>query len=239
MIGTLRSQLFAAQQAGKPLRGFDCNTTVGLVHGQKMRRADFRFVMRYVRRSEWHSFDVTANEIANLLRADLAVGVVQHVAPPGWRPTKRLGRVYGHVAAEEAGGAGYALGSTLWCDLEGVSSQSSKSEIIDFCNAWYDEAIAAGYRAGLYAGWDCGLTPDELYYRLRFKAYWSAYNLADYWASLEMRASEPSVRGAQLLQREARVADRVPGIPFSFDVNELHVDKKGELPVFMLPPLAG
>lgn len=215
----------------EPTIGFDCNTTVSFAHAVAMRRAGHRVALRYVRRHEWHSFDVTPNEIGNLLRADLGVGVVQHVAPPGWRPSKKSGALYGRIAGEEAGGAGYELGATLWCDLEEVSSESTATEIIDFCNAWHDAASAVGYRPGLYVGWNCGLTPDELYHRLRFRAYWSAYNLA--------RVDEPAVRGVQLRQRAARARDRVPGIPFDFDVNTVIQDALGDTPRFMFRRLIG
>lgn len=221
----------ADKEAKEPTIGFDCNTTVSFAHAQLMRRAKHRFAMRYVRRDQWHAYDVTPNELANLMRADLGVGIVQHVAPPGWRPTKKSGALYGRIAGEEAGSVGYELGATLWCDLEDVSSESTPAEIIDFCNAWYDAASVVGYKPGLYVGWNCGLSPDELYHRLRFRAYWSAYNLA--------RVDEPAVRGVQLRQRAVKRADRVLGIPWEFDVNTALVDAKGDAPSFMFAPLLG
>lgn len=207
-------------------RGFDCNATISLDVARHARQLGYDFAMRYVRREQFHDYDLTPNEIANLLRADLAIGVVQHVAPPGWTPTARIGRLYGRVAAEEAGSCGYALGSTLWCDLEGVSSSATHAQVIDFCNAWFDQAAIAGYTPGLYVGDSCGLTPRELYVQLRFAAYWRAYNVS--------RFDEPIVRGCQLIQREASPAE-LEAFPFEIDVNTIRTDRKGDRPTFMLP----
>lgn len=210
-------------------KGFDANATVTPGAAQKFVAAGYRFAVRYVRRTAFHDFDLTSNELAGLLRAGLAVMAVQHVAPPGWSPSGGMGRVYGETAAEEAGGAGVSLGSTLWCDLEEVNKGSTPADVVAYCNAWYDAVRRAGYDPGLYVGYGCGLSADDLYRRLRFTRYWSAYNLdgPDY----------PAVRGVQMRQHAATLADRVAGVPFEFDVNTIAPDAMGDSPVLMLPPM--
>jgi hypothetical protein len=208
-------------------KGFDCDTPVSAAHAAKFVAAGYRFVVRYVNRlSGPITGELTPLELATLLRAGLAVMVVQHVANPGWHPTGLLGKIYGTNAARETFDAGVTQGATVWCDLEEVSRNSSIDEIIDYCNAWYDAVRAGGFEPGLYVGYGCGLTGWQLYQRLKFKRYWSAYNLNG--------DNYPAVRGVQMRQFAATSSDRVPGIPFEFDVNLIAQDAKGDSPVLLL-----
>lgn len=195
---------------------------------QRFRAAGYQFVVRYVRRSSRHDFDLSAVELQALLDVGLGVMVVQHVAAPGWSPTKALGASYGAVAAVEAWNCGYPKGATLWCDLEGVAESASPSEVIDYCNAWYVAAKQSGYEPGLYVGDSCGLTATELYRNLRYARYWSAYNLN--------RDNVPAVRGVQMRQkpyppRERRVLD----CPFEYDEDVIAADSLGGTPTLALP----
>jgi hypothetical protein len=208
-------------------KGFDCNTTVTADAARRFYDAGYRFAIRYVRRAQHHAYDMTVRELADLLRAGLGVMVVQHVAPPGWVPTAGLGRLYGETAALEANEAGVSAGCTLWCDLEGVAKGVPHADVIAFCNAWYGAARSGGYSPGLYVGDSCGLTATELYHRLKFRRYWSAYNLN--------RDEFPAVRGVQMRQHAAIVSDRVPGIPYEFDVNLIGRDAMGDSPHLLLP----
>lgn len=216
-------------------KGFDCNTKVVRSVAEKFHAAGYRFAVRYVRRETRHTFDITVTEAAELLSVGLALMLVQHVAPAGWRPTAQLGRKYGQIAAIEAQSVAYPPGATLWCDLEEVSYQSTPADVSGFCNAWYDAVKVVGYEPGLYVGYQCGLSAKELYYKLRFSRYWSAYNLN--------KPDYPAVRGVQMRQfpfpgRGSRDrANRVIGVPFEYDVNVIQEDSKGDLPTLWLPPL--
>lgn len=210
-------------------KGFDANVAISPATAMRFVSAGYRFAVRYVRRSTYHEFDLTAGELAGLLRAGLAVMAVQHVAPPGWRPTTKLGRQYGETAADEAGYAGVAQGCTLWCDLEEVAHGTPAADVIGYGNAWYDAVKASGFDPGLYVGYGCGLSARDLYYRLKFRRYWAAYNLD--------RDRYPAVRGVQLRQFAATSADRVPGVSFEFDVNLSGKDAFGDAPLMMLPPM--
>lgn len=209
-------------------RGFDANTRISSADAARFYTAGYRFAVRYVRRGPHHSYDLAPLELAALLRAGLAVMVVQHVANPGWLPNEALGRVYGAVAADEAGRAGYAEGATLWCDLEGVHPQARASDVIGYCNAWHDAVKRAGFDPGLYVGDSPGLSGEQLYYRLKFKRYWAAYNLN--------RDLYPVVRGVQMRQHVAGAADRVPLIDYEIDVDVIGQDALGDSPVLLLAP---
>ena len=216
MIGTL--------PAGT--KGFDCNTTVSQATARKFYDAGYRFVVRYVPRVVRASYDISAPELVDILLGGLAVMLVQHVANPRWKATMDLGTAYGRVAAQEARAAGYPRGCTLWCDLEEASG--THQDVIDYCNAWYDQVVAAGYEPGLYVGYGCVLSADELYKKLRFRRYWSAYNLdAD---------RVPAVRGVQLRQLEYPApVRRVPGILFEYDEDIIKADRFGDTPILLIP----
>ena len=108
----------------------------------------------------------------------------------------------------------------------------------------------AGYDPGLYVGYGCILTSDQLYYKLKFRRYWGAYNLNT--------DSVPSVRGlcmwqgayppvltdaqyAERLQRAQGLSPhkqphrRVPGVPFEYDVDVVERDAFNNLPTAILP----
>jgi hypothetical protein len=209
------------------MRGFDCNARITPEHARRFVQAGYKFAVRYVRRSQRHDFDLSIGERDDLLAAGLALMVVQHVAAPGWSPTKNLGLQYGRIAADETLALKIPPGVMLWCDLEGVARAAKPEDVIGFCNAWYDAVRAAGYTPGLYVGFDPGLSAEQLYRRLKFAAYWSAYNLN--------RDLYPAVRGVQMRQMAAGRTDLVPGIPYEIDVNVVQADALYSLPVALVP----
>jgi hypothetical protein len=209
-------------------KGFDANTPVSPEMARRFVAAGFTFAVRYVRRAAQNPRDVTTGELVGLLEAGLGLMLVQHVALPDWRPGATLGTAYGETAAREARGVGLVKGVTLWCDLEGVAAESHPSDVIGYCNAWYDQVYAAGYQPGLYVGDACGLTATQLYRNLRFKRYWSAYNLN--------RDVYPAIRGVQMRQKPYPApAARVPGVPFEYDVDVIQADHFGDVPTLLLP----
>lgn len=202
-------------------RGFDCNQFVSGHAASKFREAGFRFVVRYVGRRKMASFDITESEAHGVLQAGLGLMLVQHVENPGWIPTAALGTEYGHNAAAFAKSIGYQPGAMLWCDLEGVKVGTDHRDVIAFLNDWHIEAGKAGFTPGLYVGYDPGLTASELYYKLKFEHYWSAYNLN--------KDQIPLVRGLQMKQGLEKVAF---GIRYDPDV--IQPDSKGGLPLMLV-----
>jgi hypothetical protein len=86
----------------------------------------------------------------------------------------------------------------------------------------------AGFRPGLYVGYGARLTADQLYWKLRFDSYWSAYNLnADH---------VPAVRGVQMRQHAASLEDLIIGFTNqTMDVDTIHADALGGTPTLLLP----
>ena len=208
------------------LKGFDADTVVDGKNAQKFYAAGYRFAVRYVRRSKNHDYDLTKKEARDILSAGLGLMIVQHVAPEGWSPSGRSGKLYGTTAAQEADAIGIPPGVTVWCDLEGVAANARSADVIKYANEWHKAVATAGYLPGLYVGWRAGLSSRQLHDDLRFTHYWSGYNLsADRF---------PAVRGVQMKQRPAKQADLISGFTSeSFDVDEIQTDQLGGRPTLL------
>lgn len=178
------------------IKGFDCNTFVSTDSGRALHALGHRFALRYVRRLQPRSNDLSTAEIENLFKAGLALMPVQHVeSESSWLPSDEKGRMFGDNAASSCLALGIPKGVTVWLDLEGVATGTPAEAIVRYCNLWFQRVAAVGYQPGLYVGWHCGLSPEQLYTRLRFQRYWAAYNLN--------RDQEPATRGVCMKQREA------------------------------------
>lgn len=204
-------------------RGFDANSVISATLAGNAFAKGYRFAIRYVRRRNANSYDITASEVDTILRHGLALMLVQHFAGEGWEPSAALGAEYGANAADHAKVVGYPVGATLWMDLESVKAGTPHGETIAHCNAWYDVVKAAGYVPGLYVGYGCGLTASELYARLKFSRYWAAYNLN--------RDEYPAERGVCLRQFVAKESELVaPLTTQTMDVDVIGADSKGGAP---------
>jgi len=210
------------------VRGFDADVTITADAAASFFAHGYRYAVRYVRRQPKHKQDLTAKEASTILDAGLALMAVQHVeSEDSWTPTPEKGEANGSVAAEEATAIGIPAGVSVWCDLEGVATNTPAQDVIDYCNRWHSMVAAAGFVPGLYVGYHCGLNADQLYRALRFTHYWSSYNLN----SDEM----PAVRGVQMRQGSARPLDRVPGFNFEFDTDVITGDNLGGFPTLVGP----
>lgn len=209
-------------------RGFDANQRITAEQARDAVHKNYRFAVRYVRRAPVNPNDITSGEIATLLQAGLGLMLVQHVAMPGWHPTADVGRMYGETAALEAARAGYPRGAHLWCDLEEAAASTPAQTVIDYCNAWHRSVELAGFRPGLYVGYGARLSADQLYRKLRFDSYWSAYNLN--------RDQVPAVRGVQMRQAAATLEDLIVGLTNqTMDVDVIHADALGGTPTLLIP----
>jgi hypothetical protein len=119
------------------------------------------------------SGDVTADEIQLLTGLGLEVGLVQHVRNPPWDPRQHRGGDDGACAADYAKLVGYHVDCHLWCDFEGSMTGTPSSAAIEYVTGWAAEVVAAGFRAGLYCGYDDPLSPVELYALHGVTSYWS------------------------------------------------------------------
>ncbi|MXO58228.1 DUF1906 domain-containing protein [Altererythrobacter salegens] len=203
--------------------GFDCNTRLTAAKAQAFKAAGFKYAVRYVSRLATNgTSDINSAELKALLDAGLAVMPVQHVAASGWKPDAALGKSYGENAAKHIAAAGFPTGTTAWLDLEEVSSSSAPDDVIAYCNAWSVAVSAAGYQPGIYVGVNPGLTPKQLYWKLKFKRYWKSGS----------NVPPISERGWCMVQT-ILPHDVVAGIEIDRDV--IHPDAFGDLPTWAAP----
>lgn len=155
--------------------GFDANTPLTRAKATALKQAGFAFAVRYLSRKVTPpAYDLGKAEVAAILDSGLALMAVQHVAAAGWSPSAALGAEYGANAAAHAKAVGLPIGTAVFLDLEEVSPKATPADIIAYCNIWHAEVAAGGYVPGLYVGSNCGLTPDQLYRRLKFTHYWKS-----------------------------------------------------------------
>jgi hypothetical protein len=204
-------------------RGFDCNVPLTALTARRFYEHGYTFVLRYVPRIAQRAGDLTAEEISIIRAAGLGLMPVQHVEPNEWTPTPSKGGSYGRAAAVRCLELGIAPETSVWLDLESVAAGVPTAEVIGYCNNWYKAVRDVGFSPGIYVGWQCGLSAHDLYWRLKFRAFWSAYNLDS--------DQHPVVRGVQMHQREPKPDDLPHGVGIAIDVNLVSGDALGGLPV--------
>ncbi|MGZ3999723.1 MAG: DUF1906 domain-containing protein [Mucilaginibacter sp.] len=204
------------KQATAGMTGFDINSIVSAADAQNFKAAGYDFCIRYIpRTAALAAGNLTNDEAAGIINAGLALMAVQHVALPGWAPTAALGTTYGSYAAEYCSQVvGLPEGMNIWCDLEGVAPGTPATDVIAYCQAWYQAVSAAEYIPGIYVGYDTMLSPQQLYNSLSFRHYWRAYN-----------GPQVAVRGFQLVQK---LQVNVNG--FDIDPNVTQTDHMGGIP---------
>jgi hypothetical protein len=215
------------QTAPTGCRGFDCNQPVTALVAHSFRDAGYCFALRYVPRVVARTNDLSAGEAQNILNAGLALMCVQHVEQGEWVPSAQKGTSYGTTAGEYVKSLGLPASTMIWLDLESVDTHVSGMQTITYCNNWHAMVKKAGFTPGLYVGWQCGLTPQELYSALAFQHYWSAYNLN--------RDRHPAVRGVCMMQSQYPGKDAAPAIPFAYGVDVIQSDALGGLPTLFTP----
>jgi hypothetical protein len=220
---TLRGMLSTAEDG---TLGFDCNQVLTDEQIQLFVADKFKFVFRYVPRVVRGPLDLKTDEAQRILDGGLGLGIVQHVsaAPAGrdgWQAVGEKGHRYGEKAAIEARLIGCPSGMHVWLDLEGVETGSDPRDVAAYCIEWYKAVDGAGFNAGLYVGWQPGLTGEQLY-SLPFTAYWRAFNLN--------RDQYPMPRGFQIKQDKEKLAHGV-----RYDPDTVSADEMGDRCFFLWP----
>lgn len=198
------------QRATPLARGFDTDTPLNAASAARLRAAGLDFVVRYLP-------DMRTTELNAILSAGLAVMGVSHVRMPGWSPNAGMGHVDGTNVAAAAQSAGLLSGTTLWCDIEGVSSSCSATDVIVYANAWTDAVATAGFEPGMYVGASSILSASQWYHAIKAARYWRSGSLV----------VEPETRGFCMIQ-ESPLDVTVAGI--QIDRDTVHADKLGDLP---------
>ncbi len=202
------------------IKGLDCNTKLSFETACKFKSDGWEYVIRYVGRNSMASYDIDKKELDNILSSGLDLGIVQHCpAAPGIIPTINTGKDWGANAREFAKLVGYEQGCIIYLDLEDVNIdyKEKQQDIIDYCNAWYDEVIQF-YTPGIYIGWHSFLSSIQLHDDLKFKHYWKSLS----------NVPEPAVRGFEMTQHSG-------GTKFGIQIDIDYVigDKIGNTPIFM------
>ena len=200
-----------------PCLGFDASTRIIPARASALTAIGMRFGVRYVGLpGNAAGEDITADEIAVFEDAKLALMIVQHVRLPKFNTLNyALGIFDGTYAANKALAVGYPRGAHLWCDLEGI--QSDTTNTMQYAAGWC-HSVAPNYQPGGYIGYNVPLTPAQLY-SLAFTSYWKASAKADV-----------ATRGFALIQLYPSVA--VGGV--LIDVDVLQPDLKGETPMWAI-----
>jgi hypothetical protein len=204
----------SVQAAPSGVKGIDTITPISAAIAAKFRGAGYSFVVRYLGA-------ITAVERDAILNAGLALLAVGYSRRAGWQPSAALGAADGAGAVLHAGQAGFPIGMSLYCDLEGPSSSTTATDCIAYVNAWAEAVTGAGYRAGLYVGYGIPMTPEQLYEDLKVTAYWHSCS----------QVQDVAVRGYQMVQ-QAPGNQMVLGV--QVDVDVIQADKKGDTPYWIV-----
>jgi hypothetical protein len=202
------------------MKGFDTNVKISYEKAKAMKASGYDFAIRYVGRIKQSSNDIDKDELNDILKAGLKLAIVQHCPPkPGIIPSKETGATWGREAAIFAKEAGYKSGCIVYLDLEDVNPEFSRKQqdIIDFCNAWYDE-VEKEYTPGIYIGFNTWLTGDMLYNKLKFTHYWKSFS----------RVPDVTTRSYEMWQKPQITVNGI-----QIDPDEVTGDKLGNFPVFM------
>jgi hypothetical protein len=204
--GTLQGNI---ELAPPGLLGFDCASKLSrsLANQFASDSKDFRYCLRYLSlKTQDTNQDLSPQEAEDILDSGLALSPVQRVRRSPWDPTGSLGTTTGQNAANNAQLIGFPPGINVWLDLEGVRSGTSASNVIAYCNNWFDEVAAKNYVPGIYVGADAILTDTQLA-NLKFEHYWKSGSIV------------PSIpgRGYQLIQT-------IPNPPLGELRHGIHID---------------
>lgn len=160
--------------------------------------------------------DVSAEELARICDIVGQCVLFQHVRRPesgytGWRPSQHSGSVDAQAAVAHATKVGYA--GHLFLDFENIDD--SPIEATKFAVDWQAVVRAAGFKAGLYVGFQVPVHPTDLYELPGFDSY--ASDIGD---------RQVSTRGTAYLQTQYKVF--IGGI--EFDLATMRADRLGCLP---------
>lgn len=192
--------------------GFDTDTKLDLATAQLFRQSGYDFCLRYLSLSGENSYDLDRDEAQAILEAGLALMPVQHVRYAGWMPDASLGTQTGKTAADNAIQVGFPTKVNIWLDLEGINPAATATDVISYCNSWYEAVAQAGYTPGLYVGANSILDSQQLYSSLKFQHYWHSLSIVP----------NVAVRGYQMIQSDGGT---VHGVGIDKNVTQADTDR--------------
>lgn len=173
--------------------------------------AGIRFAVRYLP-------DLTAEEIADILGAGLALMLVAHVRYPGWHPSAQVGAADAERVGQRARDLDIPSDATIWCDLEGMGGAAE--DAISYANAWANGVRSFHFEPGVYVGAGVPLDGDALYHRLTVSHYWRSMSAVP----------DVSRRGYQMLQLNPQT--KIAGVTVDLDVTQQ--DHYGQMPSWIV-----
>jgi hypothetical protein len=178
--------------------GFDASTYIPPDAVAKFVAAGYRYRIGYLRRDQHVNDDpdpywpvsLSRRELREHLGGGLLVGFVQFARFGGRSYLSRSsGLQYGHAAAVNARNLGVPQGAHLFVDAEWTDNPGQQA-VLAYLRAWCEAVCDAGYRAGIYVGWE-GLSGPQWY---------SVPHANCYWRSAMMHMRNPQPRGWGLYQ---------------------------------------
>lgn len=138
------------------------------------------FFVRYLSLGPQSPADLSVTETSAILAMGRALFAAQHVRAShgqGWDASGALGASDGQWAARNAVTAGLVdgLGICVALDLEDVSQATWGQPTIDHATEWCRQVVVAGFEPVVYVGFNCGLSPAQLYGLPTVRRYWSDY----------------------------------------------------------------
>lgn len=211
-----------AKQATAGMQGADINSVLSDAQCVGLKAAGLDFVLRYAPRElDTYRYNLTNPEMLRILKAGIALMVVQHVAANSWEPSEELGGQYGNYMSDYcAKTIQLPKGVTVWLDLEMVKIGTPIADTLNYVNEWCKVVVGAGYTCGLYVGYQPGADPHSLYEGLSVDMYWKAYNYDDGVAT----------RGFCMVQHPQK---EIAGI--MVDPDTIQADQLGGLPFLLYP----
>jgi hypothetical protein len=175
------------QAAPHGSQGFDSEAAISAGAASRLVADGYVFCTRYVSPNGRAVAALTSEEAAGILKAGLALMLVQRVDASALAFSASLGTKHGKAAAASAVAIGVPMCVNVWLELDSIPSTTESADVIDYYNNWYTAVYGAGFLPGLRVGTTEVLNGEAL------------GNLAfsHYWQSLGVSAS-PSPRGYQL-----------------------------------------
>jgi hypothetical protein len=207
-------------------KGFDCNTPLTSTTAADFRKAGFAFALRYVPRNyvtdpASPSGNITRAEAEIILKAGLALMIVQHVAASPWDPTGELGMTYGQFAASNCQAIGLPRGVNVFLDLEGVRAGTDPQNVLDYAGTWGDVVGDAGYIPGIYIGASCGINAQQIVSLTNFKQFWRSGS-----------SSSPQIGAPGYCMQQTISSSLVLG-GVAYDSNVITTDQNGGTPYWL------
>ena len=158
--------------------------------------------------------DVDAAELELICGVGLFAWLIQHPRFPGWRPADHSGAADALAAVQRARMAGYPQRCHAFLDIEGVDGTSEETRV--WATSWLATVRVSGFGGGVYQGYQCPMTPVELYYLHNANSYGSDWGNRDV-----------AQRGIAWKQTEHDVV--VAGL--KVDKGIIRPDRMGEVPI--------